>query len=172
MNCSPDFECIPAVVNGASDLFVEVFKENGKHISCSRVGIVFLNGRPALLLVLHHFHWVFQLKLKLLLKSFISFFVKQILKVASFFFRFFRFSSSKTDTISSNLDTIFGCRLATKRTSCGVTVVLFACAEKASKSFANSSTDHESNCRRIPAYFITTSHIHATPYSITLIPVL
>ena len=33
VNCAPDFEKIPAVVNGASDLFVQVFGENGKHIS-------------------------------------------------------------------------------------------------------------------------------------------
>ncbi|KAK8792452.1 hypothetical protein WA588_004948 [Blastocystis sp. NMH] len=33
VNCSPSFEKIPAIVNGASDFFVEVFGENGKHIS-------------------------------------------------------------------------------------------------------------------------------------------
>ena len=126
MNCSPDFEHIPAVVNGASDLFVEVFNENGKHISRSYAEMLVLNRRLVLLLVLRRFLWEFLLKLKPLLKSFIQFFVKQIMKVVSFFFRFFRFSSSKTDTISSNLDTILGCRLATKRTSCGVTVVLLA----------------------------------------------
>lgn len=31
INCTPDFEKQPAVLDGASDLFVEVFGERGKH---------------------------------------------------------------------------------------------------------------------------------------------
>lgn len=31
VNCTPDFGAQPAVINGASDLFVEVFGEKGRH---------------------------------------------------------------------------------------------------------------------------------------------
>ena len=31
VNCSPDFTEHPAVINGCSDLMVEVFEERGRH---------------------------------------------------------------------------------------------------------------------------------------------
>lgn len=43
VNCSEDFTDQPKVVNGASDLFVELFGENGKH-SRSAVGMYQLPG--------------------------------------------------------------------------------------------------------------------------------
>ena len=41
VNCTPDFEDHPRVINGCSDLFVEVFGEAGRH-SRSAVGFVSL----------------------------------------------------------------------------------------------------------------------------------
>jgi enamine deaminase RidA (YjgF/YER057c/UK114 family) len=38
VNAVPDFEQQPMVINGASDLFVEVFGENGRHAR-SAVGV-------------------------------------------------------------------------------------------------------------------------------------
>ncbi len=38
VNCLPDFDPIPAVINGCSDLMVEVFGDNGKHAR-SAVGV-------------------------------------------------------------------------------------------------------------------------------------
>ena len=43
VNSAPDFTDQPAVVNGASDLFVEVFGDKGRHAR-SAVGIVQLPG--------------------------------------------------------------------------------------------------------------------------------
>ena len=43
VNSSPDFIDQPAVVNGASDFFVEVFGDKGKHTR-SAVGMVQLPG--------------------------------------------------------------------------------------------------------------------------------
>jgi enamine deaminase RidA (YjgF/YER057c/UK114 family) len=39
VNATPDFEDHPKVVNGCSDLFVEVFGEIGRHARCSAVGM-------------------------------------------------------------------------------------------------------------------------------------
>ena len=33
VNACPSFEKVPAVVNGASDILVEIFGDNGRHIS-------------------------------------------------------------------------------------------------------------------------------------------
>ncbi len=41
VNCTPDFTAIPQVINGASDLFVEIFGEAGRHTR-SAVGMVSL----------------------------------------------------------------------------------------------------------------------------------
>jgi enamine deaminase RidA (YjgF/YER057c/UK114 family) len=41
VNCTPDFTDIPQVINGASDLFVEIFGEAGRHAR-SAVGMVSL----------------------------------------------------------------------------------------------------------------------------------
>jgi enamine deaminase RidA (YjgF/YER057c/UK114 family) len=41
VNCTPDFTDIPQVINGASDLFVEIFGDAGRH-SRSAVGMVSL----------------------------------------------------------------------------------------------------------------------------------
>ncbi|HJQ60787.1 MAG TPA: RidA family protein [Vineibacter sp.] len=46
VNCTPDFAGQPGVINGCSDLFVEVFGERGRHAR-SAVGMVALpNGIP------------------------------------------------------------------------------------------------------------------------------
>jgi len=46
VNCAPDFEDQPNVINGASDLIVEVFGERGRHAR-SAVGMAALpNGIP------------------------------------------------------------------------------------------------------------------------------
>lgn len=46
VNCTPDFEDQPNVINGCSDLFVEVFGDAGRHTR-SAVGFVSLpNGIP------------------------------------------------------------------------------------------------------------------------------
>lgn len=46
VNCTPDFEDQPRVINGCSDLFVEVFGDAGRHTR-SAVGFVSLpNGIP------------------------------------------------------------------------------------------------------------------------------
>jgi enamine deaminase RidA (YjgF/YER057c/UK114 family) len=41
VNCTPDFGDQPRVINGCSDLFVEVFGDAGRH-TCSAVGFVAL----------------------------------------------------------------------------------------------------------------------------------
>lgn len=46
VNCTPDFGDQPAVVNGFSDLMVEIFGENGKHAR-SAVGMGSLPGQIA-----------------------------------------------------------------------------------------------------------------------------
>ena len=46
VNCEPEFEFAPAVVNGASDLFVAVLGESGKHARTA-VGVVTLPRRAA-----------------------------------------------------------------------------------------------------------------------------
>lgn len=46
VNCVPDFEFAPMVINGASDLFVAVFGESGKHARTS-VGVATLPRRAA-----------------------------------------------------------------------------------------------------------------------------
>ena len=43
VNCTPDFTDMPRVVNGASDLMVEVFGENGRHARAA----VGMNSLPA-----------------------------------------------------------------------------------------------------------------------------
>jgi len=43
VNCTPDFEDQPKVINGASDLLVELFGEKGKHAR-SAVG---MNALPS-----------------------------------------------------------------------------------------------------------------------------
>ena len=43
VNCVPDFEDTPGVINGCSDLFVEVFGEKGRHARSS-VGMATLPG--------------------------------------------------------------------------------------------------------------------------------
>jgi enamine deaminase RidA (YjgF/YER057c/UK114 family) len=46
VNCSADFKDQPKVINGASDLLVELFEEGGKHAR-SAVGMQSLpNGMP------------------------------------------------------------------------------------------------------------------------------
>jgi enamine deaminase RidA (YjgF/YER057c/UK114 family) len=44
VNCTPDFEDQPKVINGCSDLFVEVFGDAGRHTR-SAVGFVALPGQ-------------------------------------------------------------------------------------------------------------------------------
>jgi len=44
VNCTPDFEDQPKVINGCSDLFIEVFGEGGRHTR-SAVGFVALPGQ-------------------------------------------------------------------------------------------------------------------------------
>lgn len=46
VNCEPDFEFAPAVVNGASDLFVEVLGAAGRHARTA-VGVASLPRRAA-----------------------------------------------------------------------------------------------------------------------------
>ena len=46
VNCGPDFDQQPQVMNGCSDLFVEVFGEAGRHTR-SAVGFVALPGQIA-----------------------------------------------------------------------------------------------------------------------------
>jgi enamine deaminase RidA (YjgF/YER057c/UK114 family) len=46
VNCEPEFEFAPAVVNGASDLFVAVLGERGRHARTS-VGVASLPRRAA-----------------------------------------------------------------------------------------------------------------------------
>jgi enamine deaminase RidA (YjgF/YER057c/UK114 family) len=43
VNAAPDFEDLPKVINGCSDLFVEVFGERGRHAR-SAVGMSSLPG--------------------------------------------------------------------------------------------------------------------------------
>ena len=49
VNSAPDFTDQPAVVNGASDLFVEVFGDKGRHAR-SAVGIVQLPGETPVII--------------------------------------------------------------------------------------------------------------------------
>jgi enamine deaminase RidA (YjgF/YER057c/UK114 family) len=44
VNCTPNFEKQPQVINGCSDLFIEVFGEAGRHAR-SAVGFVALPGQ-------------------------------------------------------------------------------------------------------------------------------
>ncbi|MGO4886702.1 RidA family protein [Anaerobacillus sp. MEB173] len=46
VSCTPDFEDVPKVVNGASDLLIELFGERGKHARCA-VGVAALPGGAA-----------------------------------------------------------------------------------------------------------------------------
>lgn len=46
INAVPEFTEHPAVLNGASDLFVNVFGENGKHARCA-IGVASLPGRAS-----------------------------------------------------------------------------------------------------------------------------
>lgn len=46
VNCTPDFEFVPMVINGASDLFVAVLGEAGKHARTA-VGVASLPRRAA-----------------------------------------------------------------------------------------------------------------------------
>ena len=46
VNCAPDFGKQPAVINGCSDLFIEVFGENGRHAR-SAVGMASLPNQVA-----------------------------------------------------------------------------------------------------------------------------
>ncbi len=46
VNCMPDFESVPAVVNGASDLMVAVFGDAGRHARTA-VGVASLPRRAA-----------------------------------------------------------------------------------------------------------------------------
>jgi enamine deaminase RidA (YjgF/YER057c/UK114 family) len=43
VNCHPDFTDIPKVINGASDLLIELFGDSGKHARCA-VGVNSLPG--------------------------------------------------------------------------------------------------------------------------------
>ena len=38
VNCVPDFNAVPAIMNGASDLIIKVFGERGRHAR-SRIGV-------------------------------------------------------------------------------------------------------------------------------------
>ena len=53
VNCTPDFEQQPKVINGCSDLFVEVFGDAGRHTR-SAVGFVALPGQIAGRDRMHH----------------------------------------------------------------------------------------------------------------------
>lgn len=46
VNCSPDYENVPQVINGASDLFCDLFGERGSH-SRTAVGVATLPRRAA-----------------------------------------------------------------------------------------------------------------------------
>lgn len=46
VNCDPDFTQVPNVINGTSDLLVELFGEKGKHARCA-VGVASLPGDAA-----------------------------------------------------------------------------------------------------------------------------
>ncbi len=46
VNCTPDFEFVPMVINGASDLFVAVLGEDGRHARTA-VGVASLPRRAA-----------------------------------------------------------------------------------------------------------------------------
>jgi len=46
VNCTPDFTEMPQVVNGASDLMVEIFGDNGRHARAA-VGVSSLPGGVA-----------------------------------------------------------------------------------------------------------------------------
>ena len=46
VNCDPEFEFVPAVVNGASDLFVALYGEAGRHARTA-VGVASLPRRAA-----------------------------------------------------------------------------------------------------------------------------
>lgn len=46
VNCDPEFEHVPAVINGASDLFVRLFGEEGRHARTA-VGVATLPRRAA-----------------------------------------------------------------------------------------------------------------------------
>ncbi len=46
VNCSPDYENVPQVINGASDLFCDLFGERGIH-SRTAVGVATLPRRAA-----------------------------------------------------------------------------------------------------------------------------
>lgn len=46
VNCDEDFSNIPNVINGTSDLLIELFGEKGKHARCA-VGVASLPGNAA-----------------------------------------------------------------------------------------------------------------------------
>ncbi len=46
VNCDPEFTKVPDVINGTSDLLVELFGEKGKHARCA-VGVASLPGNAA-----------------------------------------------------------------------------------------------------------------------------
>ena len=127
-------------MNGASDFFVEVFGENGKHISNrqhTRMSLIPKRARPWEWLL---FPWECLSKSRPSWKFSLALFVEETRQDASVFFLFFLLVSSSTATISSSLATIGGWRLAARRTSWGVTVDRFAWALNASRSLANPST--------------------------------
>lgn len=59
MNACPTFEKVPAVVNGASDVLVEIFGEHGKHISSLISTSLLLNARLVLQWVWRRYLWGF-----------------------------------------------------------------------------------------------------------------
>ena len=46
VNCEPDYECVPMVINGASDLFVSLWGDAGRHARTA-VGVASLPRRAA-----------------------------------------------------------------------------------------------------------------------------
>ena len=46
VNCAPDFDAVPFVINGASDLMIEVFGEHGEHCRTA-IGVASLPRRAA-----------------------------------------------------------------------------------------------------------------------------
>ncbi|NSL53081.1 RidA family protein [Calidifontibacillus erzurumensis] len=46
VNCDPSFAQVPDVINGSSDLLIEIFGEKGKHARCA-VGVASLPGNAA-----------------------------------------------------------------------------------------------------------------------------
>lgn len=95
-------------MNGASDFFVEVFGENGKHISRHLHSLVTFIPKRAPPWEWHLSPWECPSKSRQLWKFSLALFVKETRQDASVFFLFFLFVPSSTATISSSLATMAG----------------------------------------------------------------